>query len=50
MNELYLENGFKVYITLQVSKKKNQSSDFAQNRACRLLEVTRKSTVRYTFN
>lgn len=40
MNELHLENGFKIYITLQVSKK--QSSAFALNRACMLLEVTKK--------
>lgn len=50
MNELHLENGFKVYITLQVSKKNTQTSAFALNRACVLLEVSKKSTMHYIFN
>lgn len=48
MNELYLENGFKVHITLQVSK--TQSPGFASNRACALFSVIRKSTMHYSFN
>ena len=53
-NVFYLENGFKVYITLQASKKKKKkkkkTSDFAKNRVCMLLEVTKKSTMHYNFN
>ena len=51
-NVFYLENGFKVNITLQAKKKKKKkkTSDFAKNRVCMLLEVTKKSTMHYNFN
>ena len=51
MNELYLENGFKVYITLQFSQKKTPTNLLLL--LCTRLACCwkfRKSTIHYGFN